>query len=259
MERGRLDGRTVVVTRGGGGPDALSERLRTLGAAVRELPAIAFAAPDDSAPLDAALRELERFDWVVFASATAVDRVLARLRELRLPDGALAGRSLAAVGAATAERLRARLRAPDLQPGDATGEALARALAASVAGRRVLLPRAAEGRNELLEGLAAAGAEIHAVDAYRTVPSPPERLAVLRGWIEGGEIDAVTFASPSAVRAVMAALGEAGPLLGRVLVAAIGPTTAQALREAGLSAGAVADRHTGGDLAEAVAGRLGPR
>ncbi len=254
----RLDGRTVVVTRPAGGKDALAERLRELGAAVRELPAVEFGPPADSAPLDAALLALASFDWVAFASATAVERVLARLSELGVPAEALAERRLAAVGPATAELLRIRLRAPDLVPADATGEALARALASAVRGRRVLLPRPEEGRTELLEGLTAAGAAVAAVEAYRTVPAPTERLARLGEWIDGGEIDAVAFASPSAVRAVVSALGPAAPRLGRVLLAAIGPTTARALEDAGLSPGPVPARHTGRDLAEAIAARLRP-
>lgn len=255
---GRLDRRTVVVTRAGEGPDALADRLRELGAAVRELPAIAFAPPGDPGPLDEALRGLERFDWVAFASATAVERVLGRLAELAIPAEALAARALAAVGPATAERLRAKLRAPDLVAADATGEGLARALAPSVERRRVLVPRPAEGRTEILEGLRAAGADVSAVEAYRTVPAAPEQLACLGAWIREREVDAVAFASPSAVRAVVESLGRDAPVLGRVLVAAIGPTTSRALQEAGLEPGVVAERHTGRDLAEAIAARLGP-
>jgi uroporphyrinogen-III synthase/uroporphyrinogen III methyltransferase/synthase len=127
-----------------------------------------------------------------------------------------------------------------------------------VQGRRVLVPRAAEGRPELVDGLAAAGAVVVAVEAYRSVPAPPERLRPLAGWIESGEVHAVAFASPSAVRAVVGALGARAGLLGRVLLAAIGPTTGDALRSAGLEPGVVPARHTGRDLAEAVAARLGP-
>lgn len=256
MATPRLDGRTIVVTRGKGGEDALSARLRDLGAAVRDVPSIAFAAPADPAPLDAALRGLARFDWVVFASATAVDRTVARLRELALDPAALAARSLAAVGPATAERLARDLREPDLVPAEATGEAMAAALAPRVAGRRVLLPRPAEGRPELVEGLLGAGAQVEAVEAYRTCPAPAEAIRPLAGWLAAGEVDAVAFASPSAVRAIVAGLGVDAPRLARVLLAAIGPTTAQALRDAGLEPGVVPERHTGPDLAEAVAARL---
>lgn len=248
----------MVVTRAGLGQDALAERLRELGAAVRELPAIALAPPTDPGPLDAALLHLERFAWVVFASAAAVDRVLFRLGELGVDRAALSSRSLAAVGGATGARLESAVRGPDLVPLETTGEALARALAPFVGGRSVLVPRAAEGRPEILAGLAAAGAEVTAVEAYRTLPAPAETLAGMASWIERQEVDAVAFASPSAVRAVAAALGPKARLLGRVLLAAIGPTTAEALREVGLLAGVVADRHTGKGLAEAIAARLGP-
>jgi uroporphyrinogen-III synthase len=250
-------GRAVVVTRAAGGGDDLPARLRAAGLEVRELPAIELGPPADPGPLDAALRDLPRFDWVAFASAAAVDRVLARLDALGLPRAALSERSLAAVGPATAERLRAGLRAADLVPEEAAGAALARALAgtpAPLAGRRVLLPRAAEGRPELHDGLVAAGAAVTAVEAYRTVPASPERLAPLARWLRAGEVAAVAFSSPSAVRAVAAALERAQ--LAAVLLAAIGPTTAAALEEAGLPVGLVAGRHTGADLAQAIAARL---
>jgi uroporphyrinogen-III synthase len=255
----RLDRRTVVITRGKAGEDALAARLAELGAAVRELPAIAFAPPADPAPLDAALRALDRFDWVVFASATAVDRTVARLAALGLAAAALARPKLAAVGPATAARLGAAVRPPDLVPAEAKGEALAAELGARVRGRRVLLPRPAEGRPELPAGLAAAGADVVAVEAYRTVPADAAALAPLAGWIGAGEVDAVAFASPSAVRAVAGALGDGAQLLARVLLAAIGPTTAEALRAAGLPVGVLPEEHTGRGLADAIAERLGSR
>jgi uroporphyrinogen-III synthase len=254
----RLDRRTVVVTRGKTGEDALASRLAELGATVRELPAIAFAPPADPGPVDAALRALDGFDWVVFASGTAVDRTVERLRGLGLDPAVLARRALAAVGPATAARLAASVRAPDLVPADATGEAMAAELAPRVRGRRVLVPRPAEGRPELVAGLVAAGAEVTAVEAYRTVAAAAADLAPLADWISRGEVDAVAFASPSAVKAVMTALAGRASLLARVLVAAIGPTTADAIRAAGLPVAILPEGHTGRDLAEAIAARLGP-
>jgi uroporphyrinogen-III synthase/uroporphyrinogen III methyltransferase/synthase len=258
MGPARLDRRTVVVTRGKVGEDALADRLRALGATVRELPSIAVGPPASFEALDAALRDLAGFAWVVFASANVVERTVARLDALGIPRARLADRSLAAVGPATAERLGREVRPPDLVPDEATGAATAAALAARVAGRRVLVPRPAEGRPELVEGLAAAGAEVVAAEAYRTVPAPPERLLPLAAWVGAGEVDAVAFASPSAVRAVAGALGDRVTVLRGTLVAAIGPTTAEALREVGLEPGAQPTRHTGRDLAEAIAEKLGP-
>lgn len=252
-----LHGRRVAVTRGAGGEDALSARLRALGAEVLEFPAIAIAPPEDLAPLDAALRDLGRFAWAAFASVNAVERTVARLDALGVPRAALADLRLACVGPATAARLAELVRDPDLMPSEHTGAALAASLARHVTGRAVLVPRAAEGRPELVDGLAAAGAEVVAPVAYRTVAAPPEALAPLGELLAAGRVDAVAFASPSAVKSVAAALGPRAALLGRVLLGAIGPTTAAALREAGLEAGAVPTEHTAEGLAEALAGALG--
>ena len=252
----RLDRRTVVVTRSKGGDDALSARLRELGASVREIASLTFAPPADPAPLDAALRHLARFEWAAFASATAVERTVERLRALGLAPGALAALRLAAVGPATSERLARDVRQPDLVPAESTGEALAVALAPHVRGKRIFLPRPAEGRPELLEGLVAAGADVVAVEAYRTLPAGPDAVRPLAEWIQAGEVDAISFASPSAVKAVVVGLGERAALLRRVLLAAIGPTTAAALREAGLEAGVQPARYTGLDLADAIAAKL---
>ena len=73
-----------------------------------------------------------------------------------------------------------------------------------------------------------------------------------------GRVDAVTFASPSAVHSVVAALGARAALLDRCTLAAIGPTTAAALREAGLRVSVVPGTSTAAGLADALARHLGP-
>jgi uroporphyrinogen-III synthase/uroporphyrinogen III methyltransferase/synthase len=253
---GALSGRTVVVTRGAGGDDALGDRLRALGAEVLEFPAIALAPAADFGPLDAALRELARFDWVAFASANAVEQAVARLDVLGLKRGLLADRRLACVGPATGARLEVLVRAPDLMPSEATGAALAAALARHVRGAAVLVPRAAEGRPELVDGLRFAGADVAAPVAYRTVLAAPGSMAGLGALLVAGRVDAVTFASPSAVRGTVVGLGNEVGRLANVLLAAIGPTTAEALREAGFAAGVVPDIHTAGALVDAIVGAL---
>lgn len=259
MEREpRLVGRRVAVTRSQRGDDALASRLRELGAEVVAVPSIATAPPESFEELDRALRQLSTFDWIAFASAVAVEATLARLTRLGLPRPGAKIR-IAAVGAATAERLRELLRSPDLVPAEASGAALGAALGAQAVGKRVLVPRAAEGRTELVEGLAAAGAEVWAAPCYRTVAASPETIAPLGRLLERGELDAVAFASPSAVRSVVAGLGPRARLLGRCALAVIGPTTAAALLEFGLQASVTAERATGRHLAEAIARYLASR
>ena len=118
------------------------------------------------------------------------------------------------------------------------------------------MPRAADGRPELCDGLRAAGAEVADPIAYRTVTAAPGSLAALGALLRQGRVDAVTFASPSAVRGVVAGLGaDAGRLAG-VLLGAIGPTTAEALAAAGFTPGLMPGEHTAVALAEVVAARL---
>ena len=251
-----LAGRRVAVTRPAGGEDGLSARLRQLGAEVLECPAVEIGPPRALEPLDRALRALAETDWIAFTSANAVERTCARARELELPVAALARPRLAAVGAATAERLSRLVRPPDLVPSRASGEGLAAALAGEVRGRRVLVPRAEEGRVELLEGLARAGAEVASPAAYRTVAVAPEALGPLAAALRAGALDALVFASPSAVRSVISALGEGRELLAGVALAAIGPTTAAELRAHGLAVAAEPAEPSGAALAEALAAAL---
>lgn len=254
-----LRGRVVAVTRPRSDEDALARRLVELGARVLEAPAIALGPPASFAELDRALLALDAVAWIAFASANAVDRTVARAGELGVDASALARPRLAALGPFTAARVTRLLREPDLVPATARGDALAAALAPSVRGLRVLVPRAEEGRPELVEGLARAGADVVAPVAYRTVASPPEALAPLAEALARGAVDAVTFASPSAVRAVVAALGPAARSLERTVLAAVGPTTAAELRACGLAVAVQPARASGTDLAEAVAEHLASR
>ncbi|WP_248343734.1 uroporphyrinogen-III synthase [Anaeromyxobacter paludicola] len=254
-----LAGRTVAVTRGKQGEDALAARLRALGARVLEAPAVVTAPPATYAPLDAALRDAGRFRFAVFASGNAVAAVRSRLDALGLGVAVLAPVRLAAVGGATAGKLAQALRPADLVPPEQSARGLVALLAPLVAGCPVLVPRAAEGRPELVEGLLAAGAEVVAPEAYRTVPAGPEALAPLAEALALGQVDAVAFASPSAVRAVVAALGERRALLREARVAVIGPTTAEAARAAGLAVAIQPAAPDGAGLADAIAEALDGR
>ena len=254
-----LSGRCVAVTRPRGkDDDALTTRLRELGATVLAAPAVAIVGPADPGPLDQALRALGETWLVAFASAHAVEHTVARAGLLGLPPDALGRPLLAAVGSATAARLAALVRPADLVPEVAGAAALAALVLAELgppAGRRVLLPRAEEGRPELAEALARAGAEVVAPTAYRTVPSPPAELEPLHAALARGALHAVCFASPSAVRAVLGALPVPGLLAG-VLLASIGPTTSAELRAHGRAPDVEPAEASGLALAEALARRL---
>ena len=189
--------------------------------------------PDDYGPLDAACAEIERFDWVIFSSGNAVEPFIARLlagpRDLR----ALGRTKLCAVGPSTAERLRRHGLKVDLVPHEFRAEALVEAIQGlgAVGGLRILLPRADIGRELVADDLRRHGAEVTDVIAYKTVADAEGEGEpdVYRMLLER-RLDVVTFASPSAVRNLVQALGAepAADLLHATAVACIGPVTAEA-------------------------------
>ncbi|MER3449916.1 MAG: HemD protein, partial [Chloroflexota bacterium] len=77
-----LAGKAVVVTRGREQAGELARRLEALGATVYMFPTIRFEPPEDTSPLDRAVAELDRFDWVVFTSPNGVRFFWARLQLL---------------------------------------------------------------------------------------------------------------------------------------------------------------------------------
>jgi uroporphyrinogen-III synthase len=163
-----------------------------------------------------------------------------------------------AVGPATAERL-AEVGLPADVVASGGGIELARALieeAGLAPGSRVLLPQSDIARPELEEILVEAGAAVDAVAIYSTVPAGPQEAAPFLDALSRGErVDAVTFASPSAVRAFLEITGERGRRLlesPEVKLVAIGPTTAGALDDEGLAVAAQARSPSAEGLAEAV-------
>jgi uroporphyrinogen-III synthase len=115
-------------------------------------------------------------------------------------------------------------------------------------GQRVLIPRAAEGREELVEGLRALGVDVAAPVAYRTVPS-----GAAADRLRQGDVDVLTLCSPSAVSAVAAAV----PI--ETVVVCLGTTTADAARAHGLRVDGVADKPTMAALVLAIESASGAR
>jgi uroporphyrinogen III methyltransferase/synthase len=97
-----LHGKRVVVTRARAQAQALVDLLEDAGAEVLVFPTIEFADPESFEPVDADIRRLDAYAWVVFTSANAVDRFFARLAAVGTDPRAVAGLEIAAVGPATA-------------------------------------------------------------------------------------------------------------------------------------------------------------
>ena len=109
-------------------------------------------------------------------------------------------------------------------------------------GRRILVPQSDLGRAILPEGLRVAGARVDALPFYRNVPTDVDEGA-LRLDLVAGQIDALTFTSPSAVERFAGLLDEEAHVAAtRCMIGAIGKTTAEALKQAGLRADVIPSR-----------------
>lgn len=251
-----LQGKRILVTRAQAQAHDLETRLQALGAVPLAFPTIHITPPRDGyAGLDAALRELAMFDWVVFTSVNGVDHVWQRLATLGLDDRVFARLQLAAIGPATAAELTARGLQSVVVPKRFVAEALLEVIP-NPAGKRFLLPRAALARDTLRTGLQHAGAQVVEVPAYDTVlPEPSsETLAELAAGV-----DVLTFTASSTVRNFVAQLGptRARSLADRAQVAVIGPITAETARDLGLHVDVVASEYTIAGLVAALVDAYG--
>ncbi|MDF3017136.1 MAG: hemD [Thermomicrobiales bacterium] len=254
-EDGDLKGARVVVTRPRRQAGPLIASLLQRGAEPLPLPAIRIEPIGDTAELDLTINDALRgaFDWCVFTSANAVEVFANRMDALDVHPNQLSGMRVAAVGHATAAAVADAALSLALVPESATADALAATLRQTMrAGARVLYPRSASGRDVLPNELRAAGFDVLAIDAYRTLPEPNVDQRVV-DRVRRGEVDLITFASPSSVRHVVGLLGPDCAGLNTIPVVCAGPVTARAAREAGLLVSAVSESPDAAAMSNAIA------
>jgi uroporphyrinogen III methyltransferase/synthase len=249
-----LFGKRIVVTRARAQAPDLSELLREQGAEPIEFPVIRIEPLDFRDRLAEIAAENFAFAWVIFTSVNGVDLFWAALREWGYDARVFGGTKIAAIGPATAAALANHGLQADYCPPRFIAEEFLAAFPEEVAGQRILIPRAREARELIPEELARRGAEVEVLPVYETLPdgSGAEEIAAR---LARGEVDLITFTSSSTVRNFFRLLGDVK--LDGVLLAAIGPATADTLREFGRPADIVAEEHTIPGLVEAMVRHLG--
>ncbi|MBX9789355.1 MAG: uroporphyrinogen-III C-methyltransferase [Pirellulales bacterium] len=234
-----LFGRRVLVTRPESQAGELVRQFEEFGARVDTQPAIQIAPPADWGPVDAALDQLPRYDWLVFSSANGVRYLLDRL--LLTADVRRLGRvRLAAIGPGSAAELARYGLKADVQPDEYRAEALAAALVPQAAGKRFLLARASRGRELLADELRAAGGHVDQVVVYRSSDveqADPEISQAL----SAGQIDFTTVTSSAIARSLVRMFGDT---LRRTQLVSISPLTSEALRALGHEPAAEARQFT---------------
>lgn len=236
-----LSGRRVLVTRAAKQAGKLSEGLRALGGVPVEVPVLEIRPPDSFEPLDAALCQLGRYDWLILTSTNAVRVLAERAGLLGIALSGFPAIKVAAVGGATAAEAAQAGLSISMVPESYVAESLVSALRLEISGKRVLLARAAIARDVIPNALKEAGATVDVVDAYQNVlpEAAPEQLR--QAMAQG--IDAATFTSSSSATHLAEAAGRASvafPIPG-IPAISIGPVTTQTLVDLGWKPAAEAD------------------
>lgn len=236
-----LFGKRIVVTRTRKQAGALSSGLRQLGADVFELPTIRIEPPVNLREFAELVRDAHTYEWLIFTSPNGVDAFFDLFFKMYEDVRSIGGAKIAAIGPATAAKVRERHLGVDLQPEEFVAEAVVKAFEAreSLDNVTMLLVRAEQARDVLPTELSKLGAIIDVGIAYRTVPETDDVSGALARFKEEGA-DLITFTSSSTVENFMALKLKLPPGL---KTASIGPVTSKTMKEHGLSVDIEAKRY----------------
>jgi uroporphyrinogen III methyltransferase/synthase len=250
VENRPLFGKRIVVTRTRKQAGALSARLRELGADVIELPTIRIEPPTNLREFAELVQDAHGYDWIIFTSANGVNAFFDLFFKLYDDAREIGGAKIAAIGPATAQRVRDFHFHVDLQPEEFVAEAVAREFRklGGIENLRILLARAEKARDVLPKSLSALGAIVDEGYAYRTVPETRDVTGARQRFVSEGA-DLITFTSSSTVEYFMA-LDLSMPK--GIKVASIGPITSRTVRESGLKVDVEARRHDIDGLVQAI-------
>jgi uroporphyrinogen III methyltransferase / synthase len=245
-----LSGKRIVVTRTRKQAGALTEQLRGLGADVIELSTIRIEPPTDLRAFAELVQDAHGYDWIVFTSPNGVNAFFDLFYKLYDDAREIGGARIAAIGPATAQRLKDFRLHVDLMPDEFVAESLVREFRkeGGIENLRVLIARAEKARDLLSKELSALGAIVDEGFAYRTVPETRDDSGARRRLLEEGA-DLITFTSSSTVENFLAL---ELPWPAKMEVASIGPITSKTARDRGLEVAVEARRHDIPGLVESI-------
>lgn len=245
-----LFGKRIVVTRTRKQAGRLSVKLRALGADVLELPTIRIEPPEDLRAFAELVQDAHQYDWIVFTSVNGVEAFFDIFFKLYDDAREVGAARIAAIGPATAQRVRDFRLHVDLEPEEFVAESVVRAFRkqGSVENLRILLARAEKARDVLPIELSGLGAIVDEAYAYRTVPETRDINGARRRLLEEGA-DLITFTSSSTVENF---LGLGLEWSAGMQIASIGPITSKTARDHGLKVDIEARRHDIDGLVQAI-------
>ncbi len=255
FEQRPLFGQRIVVTRTREQASQLSQQLSELGAEILEIPTIKIQAPDERQPLVEVLQGIGEYNWIVFTSPNGVTAFFDYFFKAYDDIRAFGNLRIAAVGPATAAKLKELHLRVDVMPDEYIAKKIGAAIHKfeDVENLRILLARAQVANPDLPKELEALGAIVDDVAVYKTVPETDDINGAAANLIESGA-DWITFTSSSTVENFHARF-DLPKLLKQfpsMRLASIGPETSKAITALGLKPTLEAKQHTIDGLASAI-------
>ena len=196
-----LAGRKILVTRPKELISEMSQKLRSAGAEVLELPAVRTVACEDQRSLVKAFEQIQTYQWLVFTSPSGVRIFFGEMEKQHMDIRKLGQVRLAVIGTGTAKALKQHGLYPDLVPEEFYGEALGKVLAEMCQdGDHILIPRASSGNQELVRIIKESKeVMIDDIPIYDTIYAGSPLIDEKREF-ENGNIDYAVFTSASTVK-----------------------------------------------------------
>jgi uroporphyrinogen III methyltransferase/synthase len=239
-----LFGKGVVITRPIEQAHDFIELLAANGARPIHFPTCKIEPPLYWTGLDGAIDNIEMYSWIIFTSANGVRFFLRRLREKGRDVRDLKNIRICSIGPATAAMLNKMGIHVEMVPNEYISEGVIKSFSGiDVRGKKILLPRAEIARDVIPEELGKMGASVDAVTAYRTVQSGAKKVE-LQAHLDKGQVDVITFTSPSTVANFVYIMGKDFKIPEKVKVACIGPVTAAAAKKNGFKIDIMQNEYT---------------
>lgn len=254
LETKPLFAKRVLVTRTTEQAGSFSEILRDMGAEPVEFPTIKVVGPESYTGLDASIKGLGSYDYLILTSVNGVKYFFERLSKLGKDVRELKGVKICAIGPMTAALIEAQNIKVDIVPKEFRAEALLKSLGARrIKGKKFLLPRAKVARDILPKEIKKLGGSIDVRTAYRTI-APRAGADLYKKEFKKGLIDVVTFTSSSTVTNFVKIFGQKNlpGLLKKTKVACIGPITALTASGFGMDVEIMPKDYTVSALAERI-------
>jgi len=250
-----LFGRRILVTRARSQASKLVKKLEDLGADVLEYPSIRIVPLRNTKPLDKALENIAKYDWMVLTSSNAVRGVANRMIDLGIDSRVFAHMKFAVNGPSTAKALSELGITADLMPSRYLASELVDSLTKEEpTPKKVLFPRSEIGRETLANGLRDIGSTVDEITAYST-ESPGDTGELAKKAYEEG-VDFTTFTSSSTVKNLVDLMGGNPDLINTSKTVIIGPITSETARELGVNVDLEAEEQSTDGIVKAITKHL---